>query len=133
MAAGANRIDQLDIRTGQRVLFVGVRDNTLREEIETCGATVLARGTEPVDAIFVAANERGDLDRLMTVQKFLKRDGAIWVIRPTASAQITGSDVMNAGRAAGLVDAKVARFSDTHTAEQFVIPAGNRPLRRWTP
>ena len=71
-----SRIDKLNIHAGQRVLFVGVRDQTLREEIETCGATVLARGTDPVDAIFVAANERGDLERLVTVQKFLKRDGA---------------------------------------------------------
>jgi hypothetical protein len=121
-----SRIDKLNIRTGQRVLFVGVRDETLREEIETCGATVLARGTEPVDAIFVAANERDDLERLITVQKFLKRDGAIWVIRPKGSANISESDVMKAGKAAGLVDVKVARFSETHTAEKFVIPVARR-------
>jgi hypothetical protein len=121
-----SRIDKLNIRAGQLVLFVGVRDATLREEIETCGATVLARGFEPVDAIFMAANERGDLERLVTVQKFLKRDGAIWVIRPKGSAQITESDVRKAGRAAGLVDVKVARFSDTLTAEKFVIPVSRR-------
>ena len=121
-----SRIDKLNIHAGQRVLFVGVRDQTLREEIETCGATVLARGTDPVDAIFVAANERGDLERLVTVQKFLKRDGAIWVIRPKGSQQISESDVMKAGKAAGLVDVKVARFSETHTAEKFVIPVSRR-------
>jgi len=121
-----SRIDKLSIRAGQLVLFVGVRDATFREEIETCGATVLARGTTPVDAIFVAANERADLDRLVTLQKFLKRDGAIWVIRPKGSAQITESDVRTAGRTAGLVDVKVARFSDTHTAEKFVIPVSRR-------
>jgi hypothetical protein len=121
-----SRMDKLNIRSGQLVLFVGVRDETLREEIETCGAKVLARGTEPVDAIFVAANERGDLDRLVTVQKFLKRDGAIWVIRPKGSPQISEGDVMKAGKAAGLVDVKVARFSNTHTAEKFVIPVSRR-------
>ena len=87
---------------------------------------MLARGTEPVDAIFVAANERDDLERLVTVQKFLKRDGAIWVIRPKGSARITEKDVMSAGKAAGLVDVKVARFSETHTAEKFVIPVARR-------
>lgn len=121
-----SRIEKLNIRTGQLVLLVGVRDATLREEIQTCGATVLARGSRPVDAIFVAANERGDLHRLVTVQKFLKRDGAVWVIRPKGSAQITESDVRKAGRAAGLVDVKVARFSETHTAEKFVIPVSRR-------
>jgi hypothetical protein len=121
-----SRIDKLNIKAGQRVLFVGLRDATLREEIETCGASVLARGTEPVDAIFVAANDRADLDRLVTVQKFLKRDGAIWVIRPKGSPNISESDVMQAGKAAGLVDVKVARFSETHTAEKFVIPVAQR-------
>ena len=29
---------------------------------------------------------------------------------------------MNAARDAGLVDVKVVRFSDTHTAEKFVRP-----------
>jgi hypothetical protein len=82
------RIDKLGIKTGQKVLFVGLRDTTLREEIETCGATVLARGTVGVDAIFIAANEREDLDRLVTMLKFLKRDGAIWVIRPKGSSAI---------------------------------------------
>ncbi|MFL6248779.1 MAG: hypothetical protein ACJ74H_22330 [Thermoanaerobaculia bacterium] len=32
-----------------------------------------------------------------------------------------------AGKAAGLVDVKVVRFSDTHTAEKFVIPLKSRP------
>jgi hypothetical protein len=121
-----SRIQKLGIKSGQLVLFVGLRDSTLRQEVETCGATVLSRGTEPVDAIFVAANECADLERLVTVQKFLKRDGAIWVVRPKGSAAISEADVMRAGKAAGLVDVKVARFSDTHTAEKFVIPLARR-------
>lgn len=121
-----SRIEKLGIRTGQRVLFVGLRDSTLREEIETSGATVLSRGMEEADVIFVAANERADLERLVTVQKFLKRDGAIWVIRPKGSAAISEADVMKAGKAAGLVDVKVARFSESHTAEKFVIPVAKR-------
>jgi hypothetical protein len=121
-----SRIDKLDVKPGQFVLFVGVRDATLREEIETRGATVLARGTEPVDAIFIAANQRADLDRLETVQKFLKRDGAIWVIRPKGSPNISENDVIAAGRRAELVDVKVVRYSDTHTAEKFVKPVSKR-------
>ena len=120
------RIDKLDIKPGQLVLFVGIRDTTLREEIETRGAMVLARPIQPVDAIFVAANERGDLKRLATVQNFLKRDGAIWVIRPKGSANISENDVMAAGKNVGLVDVKVVRFSETHTAEKFVIPVSKR-------
>lgn len=121
-----SRIEKFGIRTGQRVLFVGLRDATLREEVETSGATVLARSTEPVDVIFVATNDRTDLERLVTVQKYLKRDGAIWVIRPKGNPSLSEHDVRQAGEAAGLVDVKVARFSDTHTAEKFVIPVSRR-------
>ena len=121
-----SRIDKLDVKPGQFVLFVGVRDATLREEIETRGATVLARGTEPVDVIFIAANERADLDRLETVQKFVKRDGAIWVVRPKGSPHISESDVIAGGRRAELVDVKVVRYSETHTAHKFVKPVSKR-------
>ena len=121
-----SRIFKLGIKIGQRVLFVGLRDATLREEIETSGATVLSRATEPADAIFLAANTRTDLDRLVTLQKFMARDGAIWVIRPKGSTAISEDDVMTAGRAAGLVDVKVVRFSETHAAEKFVIPVARR-------
>ena len=121
-----SRIDKLDVKPGQLVLFVGIRDATLREEIETRGATVVARPIAPVDAVFVAANERSDLRRLATVQNFLKRDGAIWVIRPKGSLSISENDVMSAGKNAGLVDVKVVRFSETHTAEKFVIPVSKR-------
>jgi hypothetical protein len=33
---------------------------------------------------------------------------------------------MRAGKAAGLVDVKVVRFSEVHTAQKFVIPVANR-------
>ncbi len=121
-----SRIDKLDVKPGHVVLFVGIRDATLREEIETRGATVIARVIDPVDTIFVAANERADLRRLATLQNFLKRDGAIWVIRPKGSSSISENDVMTAGKAVGLVDVKVVRFSETHTAEKFVVPVSKR-------
>jgi hypothetical protein len=93
---------------------------------ETRGAIVVARVTDPWTIIFVAANERGDLRRLATLQNFLKRDGAIWVIRPKGSPTISENDVRTAGKAVGLVDVKVVRFSETHTAEKFVIPVSKR-------
>jgi hypothetical protein len=86
----------------------------------------VARPIAAVDAVFVAANERSDLRRLATVQNFLKPDGAIWVIRPKGSPNISENDVLSAGKNAGLVDVKVVRFSETHTAEKFVIPVSKR-------
>jgi len=34
---------------------------------------------------------------------------------------------MSAGKRAGLVDVKVVSFSETHTAEKFVVPVAKRP------
>lgn len=36
---------------------------------------------------------------------------------------------MTAGKQAGLVDVKVVSFSETHTAEKFVIPVAKRRVR----
>jgi len=56
----------------------------------------------------------------------LKPNGALWVIRPKGRPEISERAVMDAGKAAGLVDVKVVSFSPTHTAEKFVIPIAKR-------
>lgn len=63
---------------------------------------------------------------LEKLKSYLKPEGAIWIIRPKGVTAITENDVMVGGKKAGLVDVKVARFSDTHTAEKFVIPKSKR-------
>jgi len=120
------RIDKLGIKRGHRVVLAGVRDALLRAELDASGADVSTRLSGEADVIFFAADRRDDLQRLVPLQKHLKRAGAIWVIRPKGSSAISEGDVMKAGRAAGLVDVKVARFSGTHTAEKFVIPVNRR-------
>ena len=67
-----------------------------------------------------------DLGRFVSLQRSLAPDGALWSIRPKGRAEISESVVVAAGKAAGLVDVKVARFSDSHTAEKFVRPRAAR-------
>lgn len=45
---------------------------------------------------------------------------------PPAHKHITENDVLAAGRGASLVDVKVVRFSNTHTALKFVVPVAKR-------
>ncbi|MGZ4430534.1 MAG: DUF3052 domain-containing protein [Gaiellales bacterium] len=117
-----SRLDKLDVKPGQRVLVEGsvaaefVRE--LRERAPDDGS--------PADLIFLAVESPADLERLADLEGSLERGGAIWVIRPKGRKDVTEGGVMAAGRAAGLVDVKVARFSDTHTAEKFVIPLDRR-------
>jgi hypothetical protein len=39
---------------------------------------------------------------------------------------MTENDVIEAGRAAGMKDVKVVRYSDTHTGLKMVIPVSER-------
>jgi hypothetical protein len=96
-------------------------------EVESRGAQV-PRSVSPhtADIVFYGAERREMLDRLGDLKRLLKPDGALWVIRPKGSSAISESEVMSAGKRAGLVDVKVVSFSDTHTAEKFVIPRASR-------
>lgn len=121
-----SRADKLGVKSGQRVLLIGIKDAELRRELEARGARVTTRIAVEADVIFYAANERAALAKLRSLKSHLTRAGAIWIIRPKGDPAITEAEVMKAGKAAGLVDVKVVRFSDTHTAEKYVIPVANR-------
>ena len=121
-----SRIDKLGVKPQHVVLVLGVRDEGFARELAGSAAKVLTRAAGKADIIFYAADTRAALEKLTPLQAHLVRDGAIWVIRPKGAAAIRESDVMQAGKKAGLVDVKVARFSDTHTAEKFVIPVARR-------
>jgi hypothetical protein len=120
-------IEKLGVKPGQRVSVIGTVDEAFLADLEKAGVDLSRRQRRDSDIIFFAANARDELTRLDDLREALTPAGAIWVLRPKGGGAITESDVMAAGKAAGLVDVKVVRFSDTHTAEKFVIPVSKRP------
>ena len=56
-------------------------------------------------------------------------NGGIWAVSPKGDPSIADVVVMAAARDAGLVDNKVVRWSDTHTALKLVIPVAHRAPR----
>ena len=56
--------------------------------------------------------------------------GCLWVVSPRGTSAVTERNVMDSARAAGLVDVKVVRFSDTYTSAKLVIPVALREARR---
>ena len=56
---------------------------------------------------------------LARVKRMLDAGGAVWLVYPKGQADPRDGDVLEAGRARGLVDRNVARFNDTHTALRF--------------
>lgn len=123
-----SRVDKLGVKPGMRVALVGVADETLVEDIQSKGASLDASArSKGLDMIFFAANAPRDLDRLATLAARLEPAGALWLIRAKGKgAPITERESMAAGKQAGLVDVKVVSYSDTHSAEKYVIPVARR-------
>ena len=129
-----SRLDKLGIKPGMRVLVVGPMEEGFVEELRGAGATVLRRTsvaaagkTGPVDALFYAVDRREALEGIETLVPAIVASGAIWTLRPKGSRGVSESETMAAGKRAGLVDVKVVSFSDSLTAEKFVIPVAKRP------
>ncbi|MSV27993.1 MAG: DUF3052 family protein [Bryobacterales bacterium] len=81
------------------------------------------------DLIFFGAETAAALKRLRVLARWIKQDGAVWVVYPKGVKIIRESEVMAASKEAGLVDVKVASFSATHTALKLVIPVVKRVKR----
>ena len=120
-------IDKLDVKPDARVAIVGVDDDSFLNQLRGRTRDVLRYSLVPgLDLIFLQAETVARLEQIDALVPFLRRDGALWVIAPKGQRQITELDVLSAGRAAGLTDVKVARFSATHTAHKFVVPKARR-------
>jgi hypothetical protein len=119
--------DKLGVKEGHRVALVGLDDPAFAKTLEARGADVgRGRLRKATDLVFLGVHRPRDLDRLDTLEPSMARDGAVWVVYPKGRKDPSEVDVIEAGKAAGLVDVKVARFSDTHTALKFVIPKARR-------
>jgi hypothetical protein len=89
---------------------------------------VKGRPRQPVDLVFVGAREPRDLKRLKDVKSWIEPNGAIWMVRPKGGrSALRDTDLIKAGLEAGLVDNKIASFSDTQGAMRFVFRLRDRP------
>ena len=121
------RADKLGVKAGQRVALLGLDDPSLVSQLVERGADVgSGRLRKACDLIFLGVQRSRDLERLESLEASMARDGAIWVVYPKGRNEPSEVDVIEAGKAAGFVDVKVARFSETHTALRFVIPKARR-------
>ena len=125
-----SRIEKLGVRKGADVLILGVEhDAAFMRELKAAGAVVRTSGGA-ADVIFAIFRHRDDLRRLAGLVPRLQTDGALWTLRPKGSKELTEGEMMQAGKAAGLVDVKVVSFSEELTAEKFVIPLARRAAHR---
>jgi hypothetical protein len=121
-----SRVEKLGVKPGARVSVIGLDDRAFLDELKAAGADVSTRARKDSNQIYMSIESARDLTRFEALLRSLRPDGAIWAIRRKGLADASEAATMAAGKAAGLVDVKVARFSETHTAEKFVRPMATR-------
>ena len=119
-------LDKLGIKPGQRIVVLHVKDDRFVSQLRELGASVSTRTVKDADAIFLGAESLAGLAGMRQLVASMKRDGAIWTVTPKGKNGIKDIDIMGIARAAGLVALKVVSFSETHSANKFVIPKGQR-------
>ncbi len=119
--------EKLGIKPGLTVSVLAIRDaefiRDLRASSKAFSNTKLQHDS---DLIFMGASEAEDLGEVSGVTSSLAKSGALWIVYPKGKQEIQEAQVIEAGRAAGLVDVKVVKFSETHTALKFVWPKAKR-------
>ncbi len=120
-------LDKLGVKPDSKVSVMGMKNDRFLNDLRARGADVsIGRLRKSSDIVLLAADEPRHLKRLESVEPYINRDGAVWVVSPKGKPEIRDVVVIQAGVAAGLVDTKVVRFSDSHTALKFVIPVARR-------
>jgi hypothetical protein len=128
-----SRLDKLGVKAGLRLAVVGALEPAFLAEARGRGAEIVTGKARDVDLLFFAVEKKSELGRLASLRQALQPAGALWVVRRKGGqAQVTEAESMAAGKAAGLVDTKVVAFSETHTAERYVIPVAARPATEKT-
>jgi hypothetical protein len=120
-------LDKLGVKPGQRVSVVGIEDRRFLDDL-AARVDDLTRGRAKAgsDLVLVAMSDRSDLPQLAKLREAIKATGAIWVVWPKGRQEFREDDVREFGKTAGLVDVKVARFSETLSALKMMIPRAQR-------
>jgi hypothetical protein len=127
IASTRSLLDKLGVKPGSTVVVLGLKDEAfLRQLIERGADVTVGRRRKAADLVFYLSERPGDLAKLSALEGDIVRNGAVWVVSPRGRPEVADIVVIAAGVAAGLVDNKVVRFSDTHTALRFVVPLARR-------
>jgi len=124
-------LDKLGVKPGARVAILDVPDTDFRALLSERTTDVTDGWPAPdTNLVFLGADSIDELLRIGPLQESLVPNGAIWVVsRKGKAATLRDVDVIDAAKAVGLVDSKVASFSPTHTALRLVIPVARRAER----
>jgi hypothetical protein len=125
-------LQKLGVKAGARVSLVAFEDPWFRNLLREVTDDVSTELRPDSDLVFHLVRHVADLFDLPDLRDALRDEGAIWVLREKGPSRVVlETDVIDAGKASGLVDNKIASFSDTLAAMRLVIPlAGRGEARR---
>jgi len=119
--------EKLGIKPGLTVSVRDIRDADFNRDVRASSkAFSNTKLLQASDLIFMGASELADLGEVGDLLPSLAKSGALWIVYPKGKRDIKEVQVIEAGKAAGLVDVKVVKFSETHTALKFVRPKATR-------
>lgn len=126
-------IDKLDVKPDMKVWLFRVADQTLDAQVAERTSKVVRGGSASnCDVVFVGVDTTAHLERIDRALEAIGDRGAIWVVHPKGPGGVADTAIFAKAKALGLTYTKVARVSDTHTAEKLVRPVASRtaPTRR---
>jgi len=121
-----SRLDKLGVKPGMRICVLRLDDSEFLRELKSRTAAISTRAGRSTDMVFLRVHRKGELRRLGTLQRSIKRNGAIWVLWAKGQSELKAGDVRKAALESGLVDIKVAAFSEELSGLKLVIPVARR-------
>jgi hypothetical protein len=121
------RLDKLGVKPGMRVAVIAVAEKDFVPELEERTAEIASgRPRKDTEMVFLGVESAAALERLATLERAIRRDGAIWVLWPKGQPHIKEDMIRAAAIAHGLVDVKVIAFSERLSGLKLVIPVARR-------
>ena len=118
-------LDKLGVKPAMRVAVIAVDDTDFLREL-SARTEILGKAAKGVDIVFLGVERPDDMKRLGELKRRIARDGAVWVVYRKGRKDFNENDVLRLGLESGMVDVKVVRFSETHTATKYVIRKAER-------
>jgi hypothetical protein len=120
-------IDKLDVKPDASVWLYGVADEALISQVTERAAKVSAgRSASSCDVVFVQVDDDEQLGHIDRAAAAIKPDGAVWVVHPKGKSGVADTTIFARAKALGLTYTKVARVSETLSAEKLVWPKAGR-------
>jgi hypothetical protein len=116
-------VEKLGVAQDAVVSVIGLDDAFLEGRT---GNITRGRVNAESSVIFLGVEREKDLPKIATVAAKLPAKAALWVVHPKGKTGVPDTAIFQVAKENGLTYTKVAKFSETHTAERLNRPGKAR-------